>query len=88
MNLLDITDLEIGNDHITLNELRWTTYDLIIIRSLLLISISTIKSLYDSYHVDQLTPIPPDEDVIQQFEATLHIPLAIESFHEYLSNNE
>ena len=53
-----------------------------------MIGISTIKSLYDSCHVDQLVPIPPDEDVIQHFETTLHIPQAIESFHDYLACDE
>ena len=87
-NLFEVTDSLLGDSLDTLNQEKWHTYVSLTVRSILMIGISTIKSLYDSYHVDQLVPIPPDEDVIQHFETTLHIPKAIESFHDYLACDE
>ena len=73
---------------LTENQKGFYWYILLTIRSLSLIGISTFKTIYDTFHTEQLIPIPPDEDSISNLESALHIPEAIESFNEYIEQNQ
>lgn len=77
-----------GPDPMTLNELNWFLFTIISVRSLFLILVSSIYTLYQSYKSDQDVLIPPDVRTIVELEQVLHNIIAIDYFYEYLEREE
>lgn len=76
------------SENLTLNILRWTNFPIITLRSLLLITISGIHVLCQTFREDQLILIPEGEEILEQMETVLHSALAIEYFFDFLEYQE
>jgi hypothetical protein len=68
-----------------LNDIRWWDFTFIFLRSILSISISCIKNIYDSYKPEnQIIIAPPNIEKIEELENVLRIPIANKFFWNYL----
>ena len=69
---------------LTINTMRWYTFICYSLRSMALILITSVKNIYDSYHIDQSVLIPPDPSQVKFLEDALHVPVAVDYIWKYL----
>lgn len=70
------------------NDLRWASFTIYYVRSLICICVSTLKNIYDSYNFDQLELIPPNDTRIEVFELALQEMQAFNYFAKFLERTD
>ena len=81
--ILNGTIITNGN-FLTISSLRWFNFTFILIRSLSCILLSTVKNVWDTFHMDQMVLRPPDENALNDLEMILHNTSALEYFYDFL----
>jgi ABC-type microcin C transport system permease subunit YejE len=68
-------------------KMRVFAFYFLVLRSLLIVLITTVKPLYQTYKGNVYIPIPPTKDSIDSIDMVLHIPIAANFFYEYLERS-